>query len=191
MEYVKRISLAFLLFGVLLFFVGCSSNTDSASPTKDGNITTLEDILEKVFTGPNQELNELLEDPDNATIIGKEEGTKNPKHPTELDLYLEEMYQSYFTKDMYSKFLGEIALYYQQLFLTSSNIKTEVDSIDIKQNESARNSYEFIANVKFQKEGNEPKIYEVTGQANFTEEGKIAGFKISTDNGLSEALIED
>ncbi|MFD1851278.1 hypothetical protein [Oceanobacillus bengalensis] len=181
-----RITLAFLLFGILLFVVGCSSDDELPSSSQDENLTTLETVLENTFTGPNQKLNELLEDPNNATIIGEDSETKSPESPTELDLFLEERYQSHFTDDMFGEYIGTYALSYHP----SENNSMEIDSIDIQQNETDEITYDFTTKVQYQKAGNEPNIYNVTGQANFSEEGKIAGFEFFSDEGLSEALRE-
>ncbi len=187
---IKRLSLILIPIGLLLVSVGCSANVESETVSNNGNLTTLESVIENTFTGPNQELNALLSEPENATIIGHDKETKSPAQPTELEVYLEEMYKPHFTEDMYDEFLDEITLYYHASFLARPNIKTEVDSIDFKQNESEKNIYDFTTNVTFQNEGLDPKIYEVIGQANFTEEGKIAKLIISDDNGLSMILRE-
>src|SRR5699024_12084595 len=97
---VYRIVIPFFMLGVFLFAVGCSSNNPNSQ--QDENLSTLEAVLENTFTGPNQELNRLSNDPENLTVIGKNGETKNPESPNELDLYLEEMYQRHFTKEMYN-----------------------------------------------------------------------------------------
>jgi len=193
MKQVKtayRIVIPFLILGVFLFAVGCSSNNDASGSNpnspQDENLSTLEAVLENTFTGPNQELNRLSNDPENLTVIGKNSETKNPESPNELVLYLEEMYQPHFTEETYNEYVGEYVFSYQ----AKENDEMKVDNIDIKQKESNEIIYDFTANVEYQAEGNEAQVYELKGQANFSEEGKIKEFKLYSDDGLSKALIE-
>ncbi|UOR14156.1 hypothetical protein [Halobacillus amylolyticus] len=185
---VSRIFKAFLLSGIFLLIVGCSSSDTSKTTSQDENITTIETVLEHQFTGPDQKLIELLDDPNNQTIIGKEgdNGSSETK-PTELDLYLEETYKSYFTEDMYDKFIGSYALGYHTAAY-NNGYQLEVKNIDIKQNDTTENAYDFTVNVQYQKENSQEMTFEVTGRAHIYEEGKISNIDFSDDDGLLEAL---
>ncbi|WP_079529260.1 hypothetical protein [Halobacillus hunanensis] len=185
---VSRIFKAFLLSGIFLLIVGCSSSDTSKTTPQDENITTIETVLEHQFTGPDQKLIELLDDPNNQTIIGKEgdNGSSETK-PTELDLYLEETYKSYFTEDMYDKFIGSYALGYHTAAY-NNGYQLEVKNIDIKQNDTTENAYDFTVNVQYQKENSQEMTFEVTGRAHIYEEGKISNIDFSDDDGLLEAL---
>lgn len=182
----KRIMRITLLVGLILFVTGCSANSEAESGSKDKNISSLEHVLKNTFTGPNPELNELLADPENATILGQEAGNTNSKEPTELNLFLQEMYQSNFTTDMYDQYIGTYALSYY-----SFEKQQEIDSIDIQQKDTNENTYDFTANVRYHQDENQAQEYKVTGQASFSKEGKISGLKFLSDEGLSEALQDN
>ncbi|GGJ96346.1 hypothetical protein GCM10007063_18440 [Lentibacillus kapialis] len=185
---VYRIVIPFLILGVFLFAVGCSSNNGGSESNpnsqQDENLSTLEAVLENTFTGPNQELNRLSNDPENLTVIGKNSETKNPESPNELVLYLEEMYQPHFTEEMYNEYVGKYVFSYQ----VKENDEMDVNDIDIKPKDSDEIIYDFNANVTYQKEGSEAEIYELKGQTNFSEKGQIQEFKLHSDDGLLEAL---
>ncbi len=185
---VFRLLKTFLLSGIFLLIVGCSSSDASKNKPQDENITTIETVLEHQFTGPDQELIKLLENPNNQTIIGKEGGNgASEAKQTELDLYLEETYKSYFTEDMYNEFIGTYALGYHTAAY-NNGYQLEVRNIDIKQNDTTENAYDFTVNVQYQKENNKKMSSEVTGRAHIYEEGKISNIDFSDDDGLLEAL---
>lgn len=69
---------------------GCSVEAES----KDKNISTLETVLNETFTVPNKELRDILEDPNNYTMIGNDENTSSS---SDLDSYLKKKYQESFT----------------------------------------------------------------------------------------------
>ncbi|MFD2924303.1 hypothetical protein [Halobacillus naozhouensis] len=183
-----RIVKTFLLSGILVLMVGCSSSDTLKTEPQDENITTIKTVLEHQFTAPDPELIELLEDPNNQTIIGKEgdKGASETK-PTELDLYLEETYKSYFTRDMYNKFIGTYALGYHTVSY-NNGYQLEVKNIEIKQNDTTNNAYGFTVDVQYQKENNPKMTSEVTGRAHIYEEGKISNIVLSDDDGLLKAL---
>ncbi|HLR62487.1 MAG TPA: hypothetical protein VK097_08600 [Lentibacillus sp.] len=178
-----------MILGAFLFIAGCSSNSDGSESnpnSQDGNLNTLKTVIESTFAGPDQELNRLSGDPENLTVIGKNGETKKPESPTDLDLYLEEMYQSHFTEEMYNEYVGKFVFSYQ----AKENDEMKVDNIDMKQKKSDEIIYDFIANVEYKEEGSEAQVYELKGQTNFSEEGKIKEFKLYSDGGLLKALSE-
>lgn len=145
----KFLTNSFLLFGILLFVVGCSEHQDE-------NITTIETVLKHQFTGPDLKLIGLLDSPENAPIIGKEveTSTEEPKTPTKLDLYLEARYKPHFTESMYSRYVATYALDYQ-VAASKSDYQLEVDGIDIEQNETNEDADDFTVKVLYKKEESE------------------------------------
>lgn len=173
-----------LFLVVFLIITGCSNSDIRKTESQDKNIHTLEAVLNNTFNGPDKKLTELLNDPDNATKLA--EGQKNPENPTDLDLYLEEKYKKYFTADMYDEYIDKYALNYQ----IKDNEFLKLENTNIKQNETNSNIYHFSSVVEYQKESQKSKSYEVEGEANFTDDGKLTKFKIFTDNELSEKIKE-
>lgn len=183
---ISRITKSILLFAVfLIFFVGCSSTNIS----QDGNITTIETVLENQFTGPDQEFIELLNSPENVTIIGDDSEASDEDLETfsELDLYLEEKYKSFFTPNMYNKFIATYALGYQ-VAAFNGGFEIETDNIYIEKSDTIKGSYDFIANILYHKEGNEQMTAEVSGKAEINEESKITSIRFLDDNGLMDVL---
>ncbi|SET80046.1 hypothetical protein SAMN05421676_108109 [Salinibacillus kushneri] len=180
MKNFKRMLPLFLLVA-LLFVTACSSDTGSNSTPKDKNISTLKTVLEHTFTGPDEKLNELLV-PENVQNIGDDGEEVKTEEPNELEKYVEELYKPLFTEDMFNEYVGTYALSYN---ITENQMK--VNDITVEQSETNKNIYDFTAKVEYQ--GTETKVYDVEGQANFSDEGKISELKFYTDNGLSEALI--
>ncbi|MFC4556969.1 hypothetical protein ACFO3D_01945 [Virgibacillus kekensis] len=176
---ITRIITILPVLGVFLVIVGCTSNYPES---KDMNITTLETVLKNTFTaGPDDELTKLLTKRENATIIGEDPEIKQPQKPTELDLFLEEMYRTHFTEYMFHEYLTIYATSFQPL----GGERIKVESINIEQLEDYENRYDFITIVELQNKG---KVFEIKGEAKFTEGGKISLFQLLTDSGLSDTL---
>ncbi|WP_281975220.1 hypothetical protein [Halobacillus litoralis] len=185
-EKKHRIVIPFLLLGVCLAFTACSSVNTSESASKDQNINIIESVLKQQFTGPDQELMDLLDDPENSTIIGNGE-TSNPEEPTRLDLYLEEKYQPYFSESMYDEFIGTYAMGYH-VEAYNNDYQFEAENIDIENSDDAERAYDFIVKVLYKKEGTEESSSKVTGRININEKGEITNFRLMDDDGLSKLL---
>lgn len=71
-KFVKKYT-TILFIAMLSMVVGCSAENDS----EDKNIRTLETVLNETFTVPNKELRDILEDPNNYTIIGAERSIRH------------------------------------------------------------------------------------------------------------------
>ncbi|GGB72099.1 hypothetical protein [Fictibacillus barbaricus] len=175
--------MSFLLIGILLIISSCSSNSTSKSIPPDENITIINKVLKHQFTGPDKNLVKLLNDPENATIIGGDKETSDG-NPTQLDLYLEEMYKPSFTEEMYSQFIGEYALTYQGL-AEWKGYEIKINQIEIKQNKDNDKNYYFTANVNYQSKGSSEKSTTIKGNVHFSEDDKISKFELLSDGGLS------
>jgi hypothetical protein len=156
-----------LLLGVILIIAGCSSSAESKSPDK--NITTIQTVLEHQFTGPNKE---FIEGIDNI-----------PK----LEQYYEKRYKSYFTEDMYSKFIAAHAYDYL-LTAYNHNKQIKVKNVSVESIDSTEGGYNFKVVVLYDKAGRNQGSAELSGTVNFNEDGKIANIKYLNDGGLSEEL---
>jgi hypothetical protein len=144
-------------------------------------------VLKHQFTGPDKHLVKLMNDPENATIIGEDIETSATKKPTQLDSYLEKQYKQYFTEEMYSQFIGEYALSYQGL-ANWNRYEMKINKIDIKKDKDNDSSYYFTANVKYQSEGSSEKDTAIKGKVHFSEECMISKFELLSDGGLSEKM---
>ncbi|MCP3032274.1 hypothetical protein LF817_13080 [Halobacillus sp. A1] len=183
----RRWSVAALFF-MLLITTACASST-SPSGAEDKNGETLEAFLTKHFSTADEELVELIESPENNTIIGEEgdDAAEQPDSPTELDVYLEEEYSAYFTEHAYSEYIGSQAFSYG-LAAYYNDYQLQVDRVDYKESSSGEEAYDFTVTVDYKKEGREEKSADVSGRVNVNEEGKISRFMIHEDEGLLEAI---
>lgn len=175
-KFFKQIVTIFL-FGILLFIVACTPNTE-AEP-KDKNVTTIKTVLERSFTGPDQELKELWSGIESDDMEDTRSSLKA------LDEYTKKRLKPYFTDDgfkEYSYTFGFTFLktaYWNDYQLTAKNINVEQSEIE--------NIYDFSLEVAYQKDGNDKKVATVTGEANMDKNGQIAVLLIR-NNGLWEQL---
>lgn len=176
-------SVFFFLLGMGLVVAGCSSAGSSNDVSTDEQM--IKGLLEQQFTGPDQKLMDLLDDPENGTVIGKEEST--PEEPTELDLYLEDNYKSYFTESMYETFIGSYAMDYHNAASTTG-YQFKPENIEIEANDTTEGVYDFSVDVWYQKKGSEEKKATVTGRVNVSDEGTITRYLLKDDEGLSMSL---
>lgn len=181
-EGLKRLKRGcILLFILVITFIttGCSQSPNSKIEKKDQNVVTLEKVLKNTFTSPNSRLSELVNDPNNLSTID-EDGQKNPEYPTELDIYLEELYKDHFTSEMYEEYIGKYVFDY----LADEDKKLKIKDLLIEQSNTHKNIYDFTANVQYQNGEAKPEIYKVTGEANFTQQATIKKIQINSDDGL-------
>jgi len=141
---------------VLLMLVGCAENTETK--TQDKNIHNMEYILQNALTGPNDELEQIIEN----------EGLES------LMKYEEDLYKEYFAND--TSYLEFINSYGSTLMIEPmrNDYKLKVINIDFEKTDSKEIIYNFSVELQYQKEDSEKSEVEiVTGQANLSEEHKI------------------
>ncbi|KLV28391.1 hypothetical protein ABW02_01200 [Niallia circulans] len=169
-----------LLIVMVAALAGCSVEAES----KDKNISTLETVLNETFTVPNKELRDILEDPNNYTMIGNDENTSSS---SDLDSYLKKKYQESFTEEMYDKYTGTYALIY--IAASPENSEMKIKDVQVAQKEKQQNIYDYTAIIDYKKDDGSPiEKYEVKGQVNFSESGKIVAFIIDEDSNLSRDI---
>ncbi|MBA2176290.1 hypothetical protein H0266_15435 [Halobacillus locisalis] len=169
----------FLLVGIGWLLAACSTN----------GVSTDEEIIKSVllqqFTGPDQKLMHLVDDPENGTVIGNEEAT--PTEPTELDLYLEDQYQSYFSETMYDQFIGSYAMDYHNAAYTNG-YQFEPVNIEVEADENTEGAYDFTVDVVYEKKESEERKAVVIGRVNMNTDGTITRYRLLGDSGLSMSL---
>ena len=180
-KHKDKISFVFLsLFIIIssLLLNGCSQNE-----AVDPNRKVIQKVLELQFTGPDEKLVDLLENPKYKVVKnGKEENH-------ELDKYIEEVYGSYFTVSELDFFMRTFGTPFQ-ILANHNGYKLSFKGVTIKQHEKHLNRYNFTAQVSYQKNGGKEETKEVEGLILFStdEEGKIGRFQYGNDNGLSDIL---
>lgn len=168
------LSLVLILSGILL--VACSK-----ADAEDRNKEVIRKVLELEFSGPNDELMDLLWNPQYTTVVNNKEENK------ELDKYIEEVYGPYFTNFYLPTFINTSGLTYQTT-ADWAGYKLNLKEVTIEQSDKASNRYTFTATVGYQKNGEEEKTANVSGLVLFStkEEGKIGKFHYRDDGLLRE-----
>lgn len=176
----KRLILILLSFVTLLagiFLAGCSQ-TEAGDSDKE----MIEKVLALEFNGPDEELMALMWNPDNKKVIDGVEVNE------ELDAYVQEKYDEYFTESALDTFIRTGGTSYHS-FAHSNDYALDFKGATIEEAENASNKYTFTAQVGYQKEGGDEEIAEVEGVVLFsTAEKKIGKFQYGKDSGLSDEL---
>ncbi|RSK26572.1 hypothetical protein EJF36_06700 [Bacillus sp. HMF5848] len=157
--------LCVLILGSLFSSIaGCSQENDE-------NITTIRTFLANEFTGPNEELTDILD--------------KGP-YPPELQVYLEHNYKD-FVKDLGLMFNNGHVLTFLRLAYINGYQLSPI-SIDVKKIETTlNNTYDYKVEVEYSKnEKTETAI--VIGIINLDDDGDILLIRKLEDHGLLEQL---
>src|SRR5699024_6539597 len=175
-------------FGRRVVVTSCNIGTDAEKENEE----TIEAVLEQLFTGPDQELIALVNDPENQTVIGEVEENANEKikeEENEREVYLEELNCHYVTEDALELFTAVYLLYYK-VEAENNDIKMKPDDIDIEQIDEENGRYNFTMDVTYEEEADEKKseIGKVKGYVNFTDDDKITRFEITEDEWIEGKL---
>ncbi|MFS1514406.1 hypothetical protein VQL36_18550 [Chengkuizengella sp. SCS-71B] len=180
---VKKQALVITLLTLVILTVGCSSETESA--IENENIIVIKSVLQQQFT-TDQEWVELYEKVSTLVEQIPPDLELIEKIITEGDSYIETKYKSYFTENMYEKFI----ILYATQFQIYTNFIFNVESVDVIQNEFTKGAYDFTVNVIYKKGNEEEKKAKVIGRAHIYEQGKISNIDYRDYGGLYEALKE-
>lgn len=179
---MKKFYLVFISFFSFTFFIGCS---DTESTIAKENI---EKALTTQFTSADEELLSLWEE--NSIII--RDGIKNnipdTTNKSELDTYLTNIYQQYFTDGALDSFISNDSLLYQ-ITAATSGYHMSVDSTTITRTDSKQPSYQISVVVDYQKDNEPPNSATVTGFVSVDKQGKITRINILDDDNLYATFI--
>ncbi|MDR0139619.1 hypothetical protein RFW18_17840 [Metabacillus idriensis] len=178
---LKSLYLCLMLIMSVFLAAACSQKEEEVQ-----HKTAIKEVLEHLFTGPDEKFIDLLSNPKYRTVVNNQE--ENP----ELDKYIAEVYGPYMTDSYLNSFLNTIASQYST-FAYENGYKLSLNTIKINQSENNPTLYTFIAEVGYQKNGDEEKTANVEGEVLFSskEEGKIEGFQHLNDNGFTDILREN
>lgn len=155
------------------------------SNSEEINIRIVQAVLEHEFTGPNKEFIRLKENVRKALI-----------NPTEAELAIEEadrkkvsdhvrrIDERYFTESGLEGFMKSTPAHKFQNSVAEYQLG--VEEMEVKQSDykNASNQYHFTVQVAIESPGEEKTLYEVSGKAIFSEEGKIGRMFIADKDGL-------
>ena len=152
-----------LVIFVCLVIAGCTQENRAVEPkepmkSEDINIKTVETILEQEFTGPDEEYTRLMEQEGQEKFI-------------EMASLVASKYEPYFTKNGLDNFVKFAHFYH----FPDADYQMSIEEMEVKQsdNKNASNQYHITVQVAIETPNEEKMLYEMTGKAIFSEEGKI------------------
>lgn len=152
-----------LFASLLLLTAGCTGNAEQE--TQDENIETIESVLQKALTGPNDELKKIFNNGEVGEILVQ---------------YDKDHFEEYFaTETSYVEFVSQNNGSGILIQAMKYDYNFKVKNIEYEKTESEEIIYDFTVELQYQKEGSEKSEVEiVTGQANLNEEHKIEDMEI-------------
>ena len=158
-------------------------------PLEDKNKAAIRTVLEKEFTGPNEEYLVIVEDLRRQQIDPTYEGYVGQEQPTDdtaWRAFAKETYGDYFTENGLENFLMATPAFMYQW--DDLDYQLSIDDIKVTQSENsnAPKNYSFTAKVTYKFKNGETKLYELKGEAICSEEGKIGKIFYSTGNLLTQ-----
>lgn len=179
---MKKFYLLFISFLSFTFFIGCSDTKSNIA------IENIEKVLTAQFTSADEELLSLWEE----NLVIAHDGLKNNIPDTtsksELDTYLSDIYQQYFTDDAFDSFISNDGLLHQ-ITAATSGYHMSVDSTTIIRTDSKHPSYQISIVVNYHKDNEPSSSATVTGFVSVDKQGKITRINILDDDNLYATFI--
>ncbi|MGX1194181.1 hypothetical protein [Metabacillus sp. SLBN-84] len=174
-----------LLIGVILILAALFTAACSGEEDRKQEETAVNEVLNRLFTGPDETFADLMLNPKYRKVVNGEE--KNEK----LDAYIKKEYGPYMTEDYLNTFLSTIGAQYT-ILAYENGYTLSLKNLTVKQDENQSALYMFSAEVGYQHKNGEEKTANVDGEALFStqEKEKIQGFQNLDDDGLAEDLRE-
>jgi len=190
MKKIKKYFLPFMMLGIFLLAVGCT-NSEETGNSSEGNENesvdkskeaqeNIKTVLENIFTGPNDEQQEIL-------FKGADEDIE--KYAEKLTEYREENFKPYMSERFYENgivntngAIGFLVIAYPTYILA-------VDEITLEEREAKEGDYHFNVTVTYtNKENNKSETTNVEGTASTNEEGKITSIRYMNAEEFRDAL---
>lgn len=202
-RHVAPIFISIVMVAVACFLVFTLIN-QSPNPTdhlaaeienEDKNKAAIRAVLEKEFTGPDEEYLRILEELHRQQMDSSYDGYVGQDQPpdnTEYMAYIEETYASYFTENGLHNFIMTTPALMYHYNGSDVDYKMSISDIEVVQsdNPNAPKKYSFSAQVEYEDKNGETTQYKVNGDAICSEEGKIGKIFFHAA-GLQEKINED
>jgi len=145
----------------------------------------VKEVLERIFTGPDDELASLMEQEDRYI----EEGNREEYFDLFLSYY-KDLFRPYMSPDTIEQYVNESKLSIQ-VFTYTDGYHLKAEKIDVKQDKKREESYSFTVDVRYEKEGGKRGTVKVSGDMAVDEEGMISSIRYRDEelwgeNGLIE-----
>ncbi|WJV18242.1 hypothetical protein QU593_19250 [Rossellomorea marisflavi] len=145
----------------------------------------VKEVLERIFTGPDDELASLMEQEDRYI----EEGNREEYFDLFLSYY-KDLFRPYMSPDTIEQYVNESKLSIQ-VFTYTDGYHLKAEKIDVKLDKKREESYSFTVDVRYEKEGGKRGTVKVSGDMAVDEEGMISSIRYRDEelwgeNGLIE-----
>lgn len=180
----KKISLLLAIFGFTsLLLAGCTEKNqeleaEELPSPEETNIETVETVLRMELIGPDKEFLNLKEGNNSVSVNGTTDKFEN------IESYLTDKYEPYFTTEGLDRFIKQTPayLYHYQ----NHDYQMSIEEMEVKQSEieTSTNQYYFTVQVALESANEEKQLYEVSGKAIFSEEGRIGRIDIQDKDQL-------
>lgn len=197
LRYSNKITISFLLLFACFLVAGCSDESkkiksEEASHSEDINKKTVEAVLELELTAPDKEYVSLMEKAGVlSNNLSETEANSVKADYEEIDSYVKSIYESYFTENGLERFLSKTPAYQFQHLPKEYQLSIADIEVNQSENENTKNYYDFIVHVTFESPKEEKTLYEISGKAVFSDDGKIKDIQIGDKDQLLNKKINE
>lgn len=172
---IKKFLKPLLLLGILLLSMGCTNSEDAGSnAVKSESEQNIRVVLQKLFTGPNDEQKQIIEGP-NGDL---------EEYASQLSEYDQENFKPYLSERYFEDYIVNSSGAWRFVRMADPDYKLKVNEINTEEND---NYYSFTVKVSYTS-SNESKTVNVKGHAQTNEEDKVTSIQFINPEDLRNVL---
>lgn len=141
----------------------------------------VKEVLERIFTGPDDELASLMEQEDRYI----EEGNSEEYFDLFLSYY-KDLFRPYMSPDTIEQYLNEGKITFPY-YAYSSGYKLKDEKIVVKENETVQGSFTFTVKVVYSRDGDERGTVDLSGDITVNDQGLVESIRFR-DKGVGELM---
>ncbi|KON85018.1 hypothetical protein AF331_13575 [Rossellomorea marisflavi] len=141
----------------------------------------IKEVLERIFTGPDDELESLMEQEDRYI----EEGNSEEYFDLFLSYY-KDLFRPYMSPDTIEQYVNEEKITFPY-YAHSSGCKLKAEKIVVKENETVQGSFTFTVKVVYSRDGDERGTVDLSGDITVNDQGLVESIRFR-DKGVGELM---
>ncbi|WP_430481943.1 hypothetical protein [Rossellomorea marisflavi] len=141
----------------------------------------IKEVLERIFTGPDDELESLMEQEDRYI----EEGNSEEYFDLFLSYY-KDLFRPYMSPDTIEQYVNEGKITFPY-YAHSSGCKLKAEKIVVKENETVQGSFTFTVKVVYSRDGDERGTVDLSGDITVNDQGLVESIRFR-DKGVGELM---
>ncbi|GLI85059.1 hypothetical protein ANABIO32_27790 [Rossellomorea marisflavi] len=141
----------------------------------------VKEVLERIFTGPDDELASLMEQEDRYI----EEGTSEEYFDLFLSYY-KDLFRPYMSPDTIEQYVNEGKITFPY-YAYSSGYKLKAEKIVVKENETVQGSFTFTVKVVYSRDGDVRGTVDLSGDITVNDQGLVESIRFR-DKGVGELM---